>query len=320
MSALLISVRFHDGRYHGTDDWPPAPARLFQALVAAAPKTGDALEHASRDALTWLELQAAPVIAAPPMHLGQHVGLFVPNNDADAPKFAGGSRNMDKIRTGKSVRPRLFDASAPLLYVWRFDGDEKNEAANCICQIADGLYQLGRGVDMAWATAEVLNDEAEAEKRLIEYSGVIYRPSEGENSSGGTVLDCPEDGSLKSLEDRYKAGARRFRRNGNRTEFANAPKPRFRSVAYNSPATRLLFDLRRTTDTGSPFAPWPLKNTAALVLKLRDGAMDKLKKLNRAAPLDEGTINKVFMGRDATEADKALRVRIVPLPSIGHRR
>lgn len=312
--ALLISVRFHDGRYHGAGDWPPAPARLFQALVAAAAQLS--LDSA-RPALEWLEKLDAPVIAAPAMHEGQNVGLFVPNNDLDAPKFGGDIRNIAKVRTAtKRIRPRLFDASVPLIYIWRFDGDDT--PAKYLCSIADNLYQLGRGVDMAWANAEVLDDEVAAEAKLIEYQGVLYRPSEGEDSSGGTVLDCPEDGSLKSLEDRYKAGAQRFHRNGNRIEFANAPKPRFRSMAYNSPATRLLFDLRRTTDIGSPFAPWPLKNAAALVLKLRDGAVDKFKNLNRPAPLDEGTVGKVLIGRDATEADKALRVRIVPLPSIGH--
>jgi hypothetical protein len=31
--ALLVTVRFHDGRYHGSGDWPPSPARLFQAAV-----------------------------------------------------------------------------------------------------------------------------------------------------------------------------------------------------------------------------------------------------------------------------------------------
>jgi CRISPR-associated protein Csb2 len=323
-SALLISVRFHDGRYHGADDWPPAPARLFKALVAAAPKTGDALEQNSRNALAWLERLPPPVIAAPSKHEGQHVNLFVPNNDIDS---VGGiadiiiTKGQKKgpavsfIKTGKSARPRLFDASVPLLYIWRFD--DVDTQAKRVCGIADGLYQLGRGVDMAWATAEVMDDEAAAEARLAEYPGVIYRPSEGENDSGGTVLDCPERGSLESLIERYKAGATRFRhvQDGRitRTEFSNAPKPRFRTVAYNSPATRLLFDIRRTTDAGAPFDPWPLKQASALVQKLRDGAVGNL-----AKHFDDGTINKVLIGRDATEADKALRLRIVPLPSIGH--
>jgi CRISPR-associated protein Csb2 len=310
MPALLISVRFHEGRYHGMGDWPPSPARLFQALVAAAPKNKDALEQKSRDALTWLEKLAAwtaPVIGAPTKHEGQFVSLFVPNNDMDAPKVGGDLRKIAAIRTAtKKIKPKLFDASVPLLYVWRFDGDDSH--AKNICNIADGLYQLGRGVDMAWAVAEVL-DEATAEARLTNYRGVIYRPSE---QGQGVELACPENGSLASLGKRYAERAQRFRCNGNKTEFANASKPRFRSVAYNSPATRLLFDIRRTTDTGSPFASWPLKRTTALVQKLRDDAVEKLK-----AHHDDGKINKSLISRDATESDKALRVRIIPLPSIG---
>jgi len=309
--ALLISVRFHDGRYHGAGDWPPAPARLFQALVAAAAQPTLDL---AREALKWLEKLDAPVVAAPAKHEGQHVILFVPNNDLDAK--GGDIRRVAEIRSAtKHIRPRLFDASVPLLYVWQFDGNEVH--AKSVCSIADGVYQLGRGVDMAWAVGEVL-DEVEAEACLAEYRGVIYRPSE---KGPGAALDCPEQGSLESLEIRYRAGAQRFRHVGEgrsvRTEFANAPKPRFRSVAYTSPVTRLLFDLRRTTSPGSPFARWPLKKTAALVLKLRDGAVAKLNQVKREKPLDEGTISKVLIGRDATEADKALRVRIVPLPSIG---
>lgn len=314
MPALLISVRFHDGRYHGAGDWPPAPARLFQALVAAAAMPG--LDDTKRGALMWLEDLDTPTIAAPTARSGQNVNLFVPTNDLDAK--GGDIRRIAETRSAtKRIRPRLFDASIPLLYVWHFDGGDSH--AKCVCKIVDGLYQLGRGVDMAWATAELLGNGAEVENRLAEYQGVIYRPSENGN---GTALDCPETGSLESLEIRHKAGARRFRRVGEgksvRIEFANPPKPRFCSVTYNSPATRLLFDLRHTTDTGSPFAPWPLKNAAALVQKLRDSAVAKLTQKNLTKYFEAVTVNKVLIGRDATETDKALRVRIVPLPSIGH--
>lgn len=319
MPALLISVRFHDGRYHGAGDWPPAPARLFQALVAAAPKTGDALEESCRDALAWLEQQSAPVIAAPPMYPGQFLKRFEPNNDLDAK--GGDIRRIAEVRGAtKEVRPKLFDASVPLLYVWRFDRDDAQ--AKGVCNIADGLYQLGRGVDMAWATAEVFADETAAQAKLIGYQGVIYRPSESENSLGGVELACPEQGSLESLELRYRTGETRFRRvqdgRTTKTEFSNAPKPRFRPVVYDSPATRLLFELRRTTESGAPFAPWPLKQAAALVQKLRDGAVVRLSHKDLSKHFDAGTINKVLIGKEATEADKALRIRIVPLPSIGH--
>lgn len=307
--VLAISIRFHDGRYHGAGDWPPSPARLFQALLAAAASLG--LDTDKRDALRWLEELGAPTIAAPAEHRGQNVNLFVPNNDLDAK--GGDIRRIAEIRSAtKRVRPRLFDAAVPLLYIWRFDDSETQ--ARCIRSIADGLYQLGRGVDMAWAVGELI-DDAKTEKLLSDYPGVIYRPSQ---AGKGPALDCPEGGSLISLENRYKASAQRFTRVNRKIQFANAPKPRFRAVAYNSPATRLLFDLRYTTAPGAPFAPWPLESAAILVQKLRDGVVAELARLKLPSPLDERTINKVLIGRDATEADKALRIRIIPIPSIGH--
>ncbi|MBS0576327.1 MAG: type I-U CRISPR-associated protein Cas5/Cas6 [Proteobacteria bacterium] len=303
--TLVISVRFHEGRYHGAGDWPPSPARLFQALVAA---TANPVADHANDALEWLEkLDDAPTLAAPASRTGQHIALFVPNNDLDAK--GGDIRRIAEIRSAtKHIRPRLFDASVPLLYVWRFDGDDA--PARKICEIAEGLYQLGRGVDMAWAVGEVL-DEAAADERLEQYPGVVYRPSSG---GDGVKLDCPQEGSLDSLIDRHNAGAKRFERVGNQTRFTNAPRTRFRLMAYNSPSSKLLFDLRRTTETHAPFAPWPLKGAAELVKIVRDHAAQRL---CTALPERKSEIERVFIGRDAKEADKTLRLRIIPLPSIG---
>jgi len=47
---------------------------------------------------------------------------------------------------------------------------------------------------------------------------------------------------------------------------------------------------------------------------LRDGAAKKLAKHFNGS----GVVEKVLIGRDASEADKVLRIRIIPLPSIGH--
>lgn len=77
--TLLIAVRFHDGRYHGTGLWPPAPARLFQALVAAAAE-GVAIPTAEQKALEWLETLDPPEIAAPLARKGQSFRNFVPND------------------------------------------------------------------------------------------------------------------------------------------------------------------------------------------------------------------------------------------------
>lgn len=310
--ALLISIRFGEGRYHGLPEWPPGPARLFQAAVAAA-ANGRELAAKFRAALGWLETLDPPAIAAPVVRDGNGFKNYVPNNDLDA--VGGDPSRIAAIRTPKWIKPRLFDAEAPLLYVWAFAAGEENERnAQLMCSIAERLYQLGRGVDMAWASAEVLN-AGEAGRRLGEHGGAVYRPG---GASEGIALACPQPGSLRSLEERYAAQARRFAVATNvRTAqvlFAQAPKPRFKQIVYDSPVQRFIFELRDGTPEDA-FAPWPLARTVQLVELIREGAA---KKLAGARPAAAATIERLVTGRGAGDADKAQRVRIVPLPSIGH--
>ncbi|MGB7598967.1 MAG: type I-U CRISPR-associated protein Csb2, partial [Candidatus Sulfotelmatobacter sp.] len=115
MPALLIPVRFHDGRYHGSGEWPPSPARLFQALVAGAAR-GQNLSQHEVEAFEWLESLDAPLIAAPSAFKGQPFRNFVPNNDLDA--VGGDPNRIGEIRAAKAVRAYTFDAAVPLLYAW----------------------------------------------------------------------------------------------------------------------------------------------------------------------------------------------------------
>ncbi len=302
--VLLIAVRFHDGRYHGAGDWPPSPARLFQALVAGAAR-GASLAESDAAALRWLEGLPPPAIATPPAQRGSGFITYVPNNDLDA--VGGHPIRVGEIRAGKTIRPMLFDAEVPLLYTWSIPDGEAHLPA--LTAMADRLCQLGRGVDMAWATAEAV-DPATAEARLAAHPGPKHRPSSA--GRAGTPLACPSPGSLASLILRHEAQARRFRpgeRKGT-TLFVNPPKPRFRIVPYGCPPTRLLFDLR----AGQAFAPWPLRRAAALVEVLRDAAA---RRLRADRPDRAGTVERLLVGRGAAPADIALRPRLIPLPSIG---
>lgn len=310
---LVLTVRISDGRYHGVGDWPPSPARLFQALVAGTAR-GTNLTELDRSALRWLEALAPPAIAAPKARKGQHYVNYVVNNH-DLVATKGRWVRKGKEKTNKHVVPYLFDADTALLYVWSFEApDEHINNAQRICAIADQLYQLGRGVDMAWAWGEVLN-ESEVERCLEQYGGAVYRPMQG---GKGIMLDCPISGSLKSLKDRFAASRQRFSRVGEGKDaallFSQAPKPRFGSIAYDSAPERRLFDLR-TTLGDSPFSPWPLTRVTELVVSIRDKAVERLK---QGMPHRAAEIERVLIGRDAAEADKATRVRIVPLPSAGH--
>ncbi len=318
-TALLISVRFHDGRYHGRGDWPPAPARLFQALVAGAAQ-GEKLDPEDLQALGWLETLVPPVIAAPPARDGQGFRSFVPNNDLDA--VGGDPRRVGEIRAAKLIRPVLFDAGMPLVYAWTFeDAAEARTHAGRICAIAERLYQLGRGVDMAWGWADVLA-ETEALERLDGHGGAIHRPSE---AGDGTPLAVPLKGSLDSLVRRHRSTRTRFQairvpnaREYNREVgqlFTQPPKPRFRQVAYDSPPRRLLFDL---LDADGKLSSWRLDRIVPFTVHLRDEAVQRLKKAFQGQDDKTALIDRILVGRGAAEADKAQRVHITPLPSIGH--
>ncbi|MCU0839811.1 MAG: type I-U CRISPR-associated protein Csb2, partial [Rhodospirillales bacterium] len=312
--ALLISVRFHDGRFHGRPEWPPSPARLFQALVAAAAK-GGTLDKDDKAALAWLESLNPPVIAAPAARKTTGYANYVPNNDLDAK--GGDFRRIAEIRAPKLIKPMLFDVGVPILYLWRFDdGEDHTERVRAI---AERLYQFGRGVDMAYAVAEHL-DGADIEAVLADYPGNLYRP---DNAGYGSVLACPDKGSLKSLIARFEATGRRFAplmepsRKGKQAKvigqtFSQPPKPRFRQVAYDSPPHHLLFELRRSD---GDFSPWPFTDIVRLVETVRNGAT---RTLTDALSDQRALVERVLIGKNAGEADKASRIRILPLPSIGH--
>lgn len=310
--ALLLSIYFHDGRYYGVGDWPPAPARLFQALVAGAARGGK-LTYDDKMALEWLETLKAPMIAAPAVRHGQTFRNYVPDNDLDA--IGCDLKQIAGIRTGKSIQPHIFDLHIPLLFVWTFNGNKDSEGkARSVCKIVERLYQLGRGVDMAWAYAELL-DIDDIENCLTRHRCVVYRPSE--NATGEGLLS-PQKGSLASLERRFEANKSRFTliRKGRRyqTHFSPPPKPLFTKVAYDAPPRRFLFEIRAATNEGS-FVALPCTQAQTLVVALRNKAVVRLQE---ALADDAGKIDRVLIGRGAKEADKATRVQIIPLPSIGH--
>lgn len=309
---LLLSIRLHDGRYHGApvSEWPPAPARVFQALVAGVAR-GRSLPEPYTAALEWLEALPPPVIAAPRQRLGSRVELFVPNNDADA--VGGDPAQVSEIRTKKVVQPRLIEGDARFEYAWPVPSND--EHAPALVEAADALYQLGRGVDMAWAVAEVIDDEKLA-ARLAAHRGTLHRPH---GRAGGNPLPCPAPGSLASLVRRH--GAARLSPDGEgkaaRLLFSNAPKARFVPIAYSAARQRLVYELRCRDDDGKLW-PWQIARVATLVERLRDGAADRLR---GALPDDTEAIERALVGRKGDGREQwpiTQRVRIVPLPSIGH--
>ncbi|MGC1480908.1 MAG: type I-U CRISPR-associated protein Csb2 [Chthoniobacterales bacterium] len=315
---LVFSIRWHEGRYHGTGEWPPAPARLFQALVAAS-GIGGPIQPDHVAALDRLAgLGTGPVIAAPRATCGQTVGNFVPNNDLDA--MGGDPRRIGGIRTKKEIRPRLFDAEIPLHYAWPVsDGGLSESDCRSLREIGECLYQLGKGIDFAWATVELVGVE-DFDQILGTHAGTIHRPTGG--AVGGSILACPMAGSLASLERRYSANEDRFEvvRSGARVEryFRQAPKARFRHVAYNCPPSEKLFEIS-ALGTADRLFRWPLAHAGQLVETCRDGVIARL---NAAFPDRKSEIDHWLMGRRADvggSGSPAERIRILPIPSFGSR-
>ncbi len=315
---LTIHVRAHEGRYHGDGDELPSPFRLFQALVAGAGISGP-LDDQTRLALKWLEdLPDAPLVASPRLSRGQAVTMFMPNNDLD--KFGGDVRNIAKTRGAQKVwRPRHFDASVPWIYAWPFaKADDGETHAKAICSLAERLYQLGRGVDMAWAWGELL-DEVTLEALLTEHNGIVRRPSVGE----GLQLACPTDGSLRSLVRRHGSARFQHEKDNKRVSglhpeavFVQQPKPSYRQVSYESPPAHHVFELRSPTDSERRVA-WPLEGASPLVVLAREAACARLKTAMSGRDVE---IDHYLVGRkpgESTTVPAESRVRIIPIPSIG---
>ncbi|MEZ5402739.1 MAG: type I-U CRISPR-associated protein Csb2 [Bryobacteraceae bacterium] len=310
--SLLIWVQLHDRRYHGRPEWPPSPARLFQALVAGAAEGSLQPNHVA--ALEWLETLDPPSIWYPHARNGQQFQSFVPNNDLDA--VGGDPARIADVRAAKTIQPRLTAGDALFCYEWSYTPGESGESfATGVAHIAEALYQFGRGVDMAWARAELI-DETESRTRAESWSGTIHRPSPG---GAGDPLPCPAQGSLFSLIQRHQGVGNRFRleRHGRtaRQLFSQPPKARFRQVPYDSPCSRRTYAIH-AADSNERI-PWPLRHAHSLAVSVRDAIVSRL--IN-AVPELESIVNAAIIGRKAdgsNDGPAAERVRILPLPSIG---
>jgi len=295
--ALVISVRLLDDRYHGSGCWPPSPFRLFQALVAAA-YTGCSASENEVAALRWLEQLPPPTVLSPKHKQSSRTTYYVPRNGADAQQ--GNLDAAAKKRDAKYFEPWLFDSQQPLQYVWFFA--EQTAETETLIQLSERMYQLGRGIDMAFAWAEKLAAD-EAQQTIVQHAGPVFRPTPQGVSN---TLDCPSPNqSFDSLIARYRGQLTRLRKG----EFHKPPLPVFQPTGYNCASSLLLFDIR---DQSENFAAQPFTQVAQLTQRLIEIAKQRL------LPHFPEQAARYLSGKGANDADKALRIRVIPLPSIGH--
>lgn len=290
MPHFNLEVCFLSGRYGGSE-WPPAPMRLLQALVAGT-------RDGTNPALKWLEELDPPVILAEADPVGTTIRTFVPNNTA---KGALATPTEKAIRDRQIRRPR-----ATVRYCWRFNAADQ-PLATLASVAAERLHTLGTGHDMCSARAWVSDDgliSRDSERALWKPSPLLGI------SAGGVPLRVPVLGSLASIEARYQAGRQRFDSSAGFVPPVLAPAA-FRSIEY-SPShqwPRLLAIPVRLVEPTSETAmvSWPHARTVHVGAMLRHGAMSALNNTQYAD----------WAAGYAPDEDLDNRLSWVPLPSIG---
>lgn len=326
MSDLLcISVRFLDGEFHGrgdggTNEWPPSPLRLFQALVAASAARWNerrGIRHAA-PALRWLEELPPPTIIAPRSAEGAAYRLYVPDNVGDLVGKSWSKGNAGSIadyRTEKTVRPTHVQGDGAVHFLWPLDNQEQPPHVQTILTAARSITHLGWGVDLVVADAEVI-----PESELATLEGHTWQPA---LDTGGISLRVPRQGSFDDLENRHQAFLKRVSGIDGGNFSPVPPLSAYRLVDYrcNSEPARApvaLFALRQLDDSGfRSFDPVRRGLHVAAMLRHVAGGADIARSLGwtdaQRARLVHGHTNEE--AQDTPDA----RLLFIPLPSIESR-
>ncbi|MEX0887183.1 MAG: type I-U CRISPR-associated protein Csb2 [Phycisphaeraceae bacterium] len=298
---LVINVRLLHGSFHGRGDggqpeWPPSPARLFQALVASAGRRRTDAESA---ALGWLEAQSAPVIDAPPRCAGTRRRTYVPNNDAD--QHPDGASRMLKV-----VQATHLDDGATLRYSWKVSAAD-DAKAGALTSLARRVRALGWGIDMAIGHGEVVETLPPLGEGAVRW---LPQPS----GVPGQALRAPRAGTLAGLDTDHRAAQQRIEGATQTLTGRSAP---FDRVAYRGehdlpPRPIRVFKL--LNDEGGTCSFWPTR-VRDLAAMLRHQAHHAAKR----ADWDPRTIGGYVCGHgDNGGPPPANRLSYLPIPSIGY--
>jgi CRISPR-associated protein Csb2 len=189
-----------DGSDKATAEWPPHPDRLFMALSAAYFETDR--DPAEREALLWLERQAAPELCASLEVSHRHIVThYVPVNDLTAPR-SGERADAKQVAAGLQLLPerrlrqaRQFPVVVPqddtVYFIWP-DAEPSEEIRVALASLCTKLTCLGHSASLVqgWLASES--------------PGANLRPT----TSAGIRLRVPEAGRLVALEQAYNESNR----------------------------------------------------------------------------------------------------------------
>ncbi|MDG6934382.1 MAG: type I-U CRISPR-associated protein Cas5/Cas6 [Nitrososphaerota archaeon] len=191
---LEFTVRFLNGEYHG-EEWPPSPARLFQALVAGARyryRRGDSWSTSFDEALRWLERQKPPIIVIQSvMTRGKGYTAFRPANNLEEELENENQKQSQKMHPwyGSGIVKYLYESTDPPYETLRM--------------LARSVISMGHGTDIV-AVDVTLGTNAPAHDRVAQYP--LTPASGGVYNAAGNVRSrqVPVQGWYDRLESNFK--------------------------------------------------------------------------------------------------------------------
>lgn len=178
-----ISVRFLGGEYVAQtpaleSEWPPHPARLLYALVAAWYDGG--CRQTEGEALRWLESQEAPGMTAIRDAPDETCEAWVPMNSVPNRDRKGGKRPT--IPKTRQVRSSRHVGDSPVGFVWDVDVPAHHE--NALRDLCRRCTRLGSAESLVAMTVD----------RRAELHGSAWRPS-----ASGTMLRVAMPGIVDAI-------------------------------------------------------------------------------------------------------------------------
>ena len=306
MTTLCISILYLSDIYHGAE-WPPAPMRLFQALIAGHNQgcARSEPDEQFQTAMRWLERLSPPEIRACEASPSSRCRVFVPNNDDDIAmrSWARGRPEspLDRAKryTEKSRQPWLLEEDRSVRYLWTVPAGEE-ASAQVMAECAARITALGWGLDMVAAKGELLA----MENRL---PGIAYQPCPDLRT--GQVLRVPVPGSYESAERRYRAFVQSGWREGGLT-FSKPPLD-YRQVRYvreGEQAGQHYASFRLLTPDGRASYRRDARQTVATAAMVRHAVHEVLRQ-----ELDSDRLQEL-MGH----GHKGGQIACLPLPTVGH--
>lgn len=172
---FLVSPQLTNPSQPDHGEWPPAPDRVFQALVATAAETG-------RNISVLQALEQAPSICASEARVPQAPTCYVPDN------FKHGKENYHK-GTPRYL-PNVLPDKSVCTYIWN---EVSLAQRNEISKIAQDITHIGRASSLV--RAQVVSDK-------------LPEPNLVPDVNGSKIFRVPSEGRLRDLQQAFDAGMR----------------------------------------------------------------------------------------------------------------